>query len=357
MKVLIVNTFSTQSTFPSFNTAYIKGLLEKYEISNLNLDINQLAWNKLFSQEFIKKLHYNEEATKSTPCPMCKVLTEIEFKKLQENTLRTLNEALQIVKSNQAYLTDRISWAYSVFNDVRTLIYHCYGTYFTTHIPFWNTVGFDITDINNIYELATNEEKNPLIEIFEDIIISHVKDEKFDIVLTDIMFPWDIIPSLSFNIILKKYCPDIHINYAGQGFDEFCFSRVRGKLKKDIRYFFKFDSIFVYRNDMGIIKLIQDYRLGQYLYIENLYYLIDETINTNKLNNNYPFYNEIVPNYDDIKFKDYLIPEPVLIDRLSYRCFWAKCNFCSINSSKTYEHKINVKNRHSCKYPWLIFVV
>ena len=47
MKTLILNTFSSFATFPMFNPAYLKGLLNQANIENKHIDVNQIIWNVL----------------------------------------------------------------------------------------------------------------------------------------------------------------------------------------------------------------------------------------------------------------------------------------------------------------------
>lgn len=214
------------------------------------------------------------------------------------------------------------------------IIYCGCGTFFMTNIPYWANIGFNPNNVDLIYEVAQNRTINPLIKIIESNIMPIILKYEPKIVLVDIMFPWDIIPALTMNLLLKKHLPSCHINYAGQGFDEFSFSRIRHKLVNS-KFFFGFDSIFVYRNDTGLIDLVKSLLLEKEIgNIENLC-----VINTSipKINFNKLFDETIIPNYDDIQWDKYFYPERIVTDRLSYRCFWAKCNFCSINSNKRIE--------------------
>lgn len=331
MKTLILNTFSSFATFPMFNPAYLKGLLNQANIENKHIDVNQIIWNVLLDKEFISKLQFHPELIKLTPFPYSEIDNVEYFEIVKEKILNRIDRAKSILRSSSAKDIKYLRWVQLVIFKAMNLIYCGYGTFFMTNIPFWAKMGFNPNHVDSIYEIAKSKEMNPLIDIMENFIIPEILNYEPNIILVDIMFPWDIIPALTLNLLLKKYLPLCHINYAGQGFDEFSFSRLRHKLSNS-KFFFGFDSIFIYRNDEGLIDLVKTLLVGKEVSdIENLYKRGADApeINPNKL-----FNESIIPNYDDIQWDKYFFPERIVTDRLSYRCFWAKCNFCSINSNK-----------------------
>lgn len=330
MKTVILNTFTSFATFPMFNPAYLKGLLLRAGIENKHIDVNQITWNILLNEDFLNSLSFNKEIVETSPFPYSILNTASEFSTSKQKVLRRINKAKQILQSSSATNIRLLNWAQHVIFRALNLIYCHYGTFFMTNIPFWANIGFEYNDISHIYSLAEDRAHNPLIQIFELEIVPRIKQEAPDVILVDVMFPWDIIPALTLNILIKKHLPSCHINYSGLGFDEFSFSRITHKMKNP-QFFFNFDSVFVYRNDGGIIELIKriaDNRKTDD--IENLYTPKSfGPISTGKL-----FDESVIPNYDDIEWDKYFFPERIVVDRLSYRCFWAKCNFCSINSNK-----------------------
>lgn len=364
MKAIVLNTFSIQAIAPSFNTSYLVALLKKHGINDVKqIDINQLVWNTFYSSDFISKLEYNAELSSKNINPYCR-LTPKQFLSVKAHAISNIEDALRIMKGEEFYQFHKLIWAQKIFYDVSLLICHTSGTFFTSHLPYWAKVGFNVSDVEQIYEIAQNDKTNPLIGILNEKLIPLIIKENPSIILVDIMFPWDIIPALTLNILLKKGLPQIHINYAGQGFDEFCFSRIKEKLTNDIRFFFGFDSIFLYRNDNGIIDIFNNFDKQDFSSIENLAYIENNKIKLNTINNSSTLNHSIVSDYDDIDFKAYISPKPILIDRLSYRCFWGRCSYCSINSNKIYgtniaiEHMINkidkFEEMYGVKHFWFL---
>lgn len=339
MKSLILNTFSSFSTFPMFNPAYLKGLLCRAHINNKHIDVNQIIWNTLLDREFIEEQKFQYELIQNNPFPYSIIQTAEDFENKKRKVVNRIDTAKSILRLSDARNIRNLRWAQMVIFRAMNIIYCGCGTFFMTNIPYWAKIGFNPNNIDMIFEVAHNRMINPLIKIIENKIIPIILKYDPKIVLVDIMFPWDIIPALTMNLLLKKHLPACHINYAGQGFDEFSFSRIKHKLVNS-RFFFGFDSIFVYRNDMGVIDLVRTLLMGNKISgIENLCTPNNPIPN---INCKKKFDESIIPNYDDIQWNKYFYPERIVTDRLSYRCFWAKCNFCSINSNKQIEQTTSI---------------
>ncbi|WCF99639.1 B12-binding domain-containing radical SAM protein [Porphyromonas gingivalis] len=344
MKTLILNTFSTFSTFPMFNPAYLKGYLQRDGIECQHMDINQIVWNKLLSKPFLQSLVFNKQRILETPFPYSIIYSEADFADTKERVINRIEYAINILREKDNLNIRNLQFAQAIIFRALNLIYASFGTFFMTNIPFWAKIGYDCRDVKKIYSIALDRKRNPLVSIIEEIIIDQIIPISPPIILVDILFPWDIIPALAMNLLIKKHLPKCHINYAGLGFDEFSFSRLEEHLKISNEVFFGFDSIFIHRNDSGIVELIRHIRLKNDLdNIENLYWNKDGEIRINHINKNKYFDDTVLPNYDDIDWSKYFIPERIVTDRLSYRCFWAKCSFCSINSNKTLEHSSSVE--------------
>lgn len=342
MKTIVLNAFSSFATFPMFNPAYIKGLLCREGIDNIHIDVNQITWNSLLEEEFLAKLSFNE-AVLDPSFPYTIISSNKEFELTKAKVLHRISKAKFLLRSSSSIIFRNLLWAQRVIFRALNLIYCHYGTFFMTNIPYWTKVGFDFNDISQIYDIATDKTSNPLICIFEEKVLPAIIKESPKIILVDIMFPWDIIPALTLNILLKKYLPYCHINYAGLGFDEFSFSRIQHKMNNH-NFFFGFDSIFMYRNDNGLVQLVKNITNGQKVgEIDNLY----SPNSFGHIKQDKLFDETVIPNYDDIEWSKYFFPERIVIDRLSYRCFWAKCNFCSINSNKRIKQMSSVKQQIS----------
>lgn len=344
---LVINSFSIQASSPPFNLGYLAGLLKKNNIPEVSIiDINLIIWDYLYSADFLKTLSYNKELLSDNI--YCQPICYRGFVALKENTIKNIDIAKNIIKSKEFYSFPKFIWAQKILYDASCIIYYSSGTFFTSHIPYWSKIGVEFKDIEKIYKTSQDLVTNPLIAIIEKKIIPLILEIEPSLILVDIMFPWDITASLTANTIIKKYLPNVHINYPGQGFDEFCFSRIADELQNDKKLFFGFDSIFTFRNDAGIISLVKNHQVKQGLNgINNLFYLENNTIQTNIIENRSTIDDDILPNYDWADFEKYLIPEPLIVDRLSYKCFWSRCSYCSINLNKLVGTTVNLNRQIS----------
>ena len=343
-KCLAINSFSFQATVPPYNTSYLVGYLKSNNVNTKQLDANLIVWNTLLSTDYLNNIFFNENIVHELDCPFCPTLTIKDFETLKTDVLNNINIATRIVRCNEIYDFDKFCWAEKVFFDAMTLIYHQYGTFFTTHLPYWGKgIGFNYNNVDDIYNISCDKNHNPLIEIFESKILPQINAVSPEIIFIEIMFPFDITGALTLNTLIKRNFPKVHLNYSGLSFDEFNFSRIKANLYKDKRFFFNFDSIFLYRNDNGILDLVKRLGTEETLNIQNLSYINSEQIIHNEQNEYIPYDETILPDYLDLNLDLYYVPEKVFIDRLSTRCFWAKCSFCSINAHKGIKQLHNVK--------------
>lgn len=345
-KSLIINSFSFQATVAPYSASYLVGFLKSEGKQASQIDANLIAWNELLSYEYLKGIEYNESVLDELDCPFCPTLQKDEFNALKTEVLDAITIANKIVRSQEIYNFEQFCYAQKIYFDAFTLIYHQYGTFITTHLPYWgNHVGFDYNNIDNIYKIATDEKRNPLITIYKAKVLPLIKELRPDIIFSEIMFPFDVIGALTLNTLIKEQFSEIHINYSGISFDEFNFSRLKSSLERSSRYLCMFDSVFIYRNDKGIIGLIEKLENKSELSgIDNLAYRVDEKVLFNSLTESQPYDDSVIPDYSDLELEKYFVPEPVFVDRLSTRCFWSKCSFCSINA-----HKSSTEQLHHLK--------
>ncbi len=366
-KLLAINSFSFQASVPPYSTSYLIGYLKSEDREISQLDINLMVWNELLSHDYLKEIYYNASLLGELDCPFCQTLQKEEFELLKIDVLEKISIANTIIKSKDMYDFNQFCYAQKIYFDALTLIYHQYGTFFTTHLPYWgNHIGFDYNNIENIYKIANDEKRNPLVSIYRNKILPLIKQIKPDIIFIEIMFPFDIVGALTLNTLIKEQLPQTHINYSGISFDEFNFSRLRDNLKTDHKFLCKFDSVFLYRDDKGILKLIDN--IGNKVElsdIDNLVYNYNNNVIFNNITESQPYDDGIIPDYSDLDLKKYFVPETVFVDRLSTRCFWAKCSFCSINAHKNIHkqlHKINktvekikiMQKKYGVKYFWFL---
>ncbi len=331
---MVINNFSMFPSIPQAAGAYITGLLRSKNIPVKQMDVGLELWRYFLSAEYLSNRNFKPEIFTKYPCPYCPEVDLKKFNEIQNFVVQNIDDAKEILRNKKSfYNLEKFHFAFETISLAESLIFYEYGTLLSNRFIFWPKIGMDIKSVADIYMLSDNCELNPFIQAMEKEIIPKILQESPSLVMMDFMFPWEIIQILTLNKLIKKHCPNTHINFPGHGFDEVSFSRLKSKLEKDQRFFFGYDSMFLYRNDDGLCRLNTDQSGLELNQIEDLAYIENDSINLTKHIESQPYTKGVLPDYSDIPLKEYYIPELVLMDKTSSRCFWGKCNYCSINAS------------------------
>ncbi len=336
-KVLLLNSFGFFPSFPSVSTAKVASLLRNENISVKNFDLNLAMWKTMLSRDNLSLCNFRKEVIKHTEIPFPLSVNEKNHSILKENVLNNIETALNVFKSpEEFYNHSTLTWAVNILFQAQQLIYFQYGCFITNKVIFWPQIGFNVNNIEIIYNLSIDAELNPFISLYNKTLEPLLNAYKPNIIGIDIAFPWEILPVLTINKLIKKSFPSIHINFTGHGFDEMNFSRISHRLNNNPKLFFDFDSLFLSRNDRDLQLFyshdpnsIHDVSTFNSLAIKNgdnicVSKNIVESLNEQSL----------FPDYHDLPLKEYYTPHLVLIDKMSNKCFWSKCAFCNINTYK-----------------------
>ena len=333
-------------TTPPSSTSSVNQMLKKNKVDVVNIDLNIKIWEELLSEQFIKNCHYNEVNFMDSKGYFFEEISENDFEEIKQNVISNIEHAKHIFRNLELFNdTNKLSWAVSIVYQAQQVIYYHYGTFIHNKVIFWPKIGVDTNDLFQVYELSENAVHNPFIEIYNKNIIKELVALSPSIIGIDIQFPWEIVQALTLNKLIKKNLPNVHINFIGHGFDEFCFSRIAKKFNVNPSLMLDFDSVFLVRNDAELLKLytsekLDDNRLKE---IRSLAYISsNKTIYTND-----PFYESdydesIYPDYEELDLSLYYSPEVTFVDQLSSKCFWNKCTFCNINKFKLDRCEVNL---------------
>lgn len=129
MKTLILNTFSTFSTFPMFNPAYLKGYLQRDGIECQHMDINQIVWNKLLSKPFLQSLVFNKQRILETPFPYSIIYSEADFADTKERVISRIEYAINILREKDNLNIRNLQFAQAIIFRALNLIYASFGTF------------------------------------------------------------------------------------------------------------------------------------------------------------------------------------------------------------------------------------
>ncbi|MEW6606417.1 MAG: radical SAM protein [bacterium] len=347
MKTLIINSFGLFPTHPPYSTSYVYSMLKSKGVVVEQIDMNLLLWEILLSREYLSQRTFRPEIYLESKNPLSPEISEKIFTLMKQNTCEQIEHAKAILRSKKDfYSPKRLLWACNIIFQSQQVIYYEYGTLFLSKVIFWPKYGFNINSISGIYELSSDYLHNMFIDIIETHVIPKIVDFSPSIIGIDFQFPWEIVVAVTLNRLIRKHLPNVHINFMGYGFDDVCFARIKDKMAMNEKLFFGFDSIFLVRNDEQLMIMYtgEDFSPDRLRRISSLAY-VDKS--TKRIFINGPFEEsrinqDVIPNYDALDLKAYFTPELVLLDKLSTKCFWSRCSYCSINAFKKYRQEVNV---------------
>lgn len=346
-KVLILNTFGLFPSIPPYSTSFVTSLLRKNNVSVEQIDLSLEIWDHMLSKQYLETLTLKKENLKDSSFALCPEISEKTFSVIKENVLDNIDKAKAILKDEKSLTdVDKMLWAVNIIFQAQQVIYYNYGTFIGDKPKYWPKMGFDVHSISTIYELSEDRMHNPFITIYEKLIIPKIMEINPSIIGIDMMWEWDIIPALTLNKLIKKSMPNVHINFIGHGYDEFCFARLKDRLENESKLFFSFDSVFLVRNDDALVKLVtlDSFNNNKLKDIPSLAYLCDNIgiANSPFIEGTIDF--SIEPDYSDLKLSKYLTPNIMFAEKMSSGCFWSKCNYCCINRFKKFRQETNIDN-------------
>jgi hypothetical protein len=343
--ILVLNNFGFFPTQPPPSTSYVIGLLRSKGFLAKQIDIGIELWDYFLSPQYLKKMELKPDNLLHSSCQFCPPITEKRFKALKDYVVQAIDKAKMILRDGkQFYNIKKLAWATHVIFQAQQVIYYNYGTFMASKAIYWPYIGFNVNSLKAIYALSEDTKHNPFIEAIEREIIPRIKHLSPDLIGIDIIFPWEIVHVLTLNKLLKKHLPVAHINFIGHGFDEFSFARVKDRLKINTKLFLGFDSLFLVRNDESLCDLvsIKDRSFHNLQKISSLAYIDNNIVGINGLFEEGKINFNIFPDYSDLPLKKYFAPKLVFIDKMSTKCFWSQCTYCSINSYKKNRQEVDI---------------
>ncbi|MCK5171632.1 MAG: hypothetical protein KAQ75_17265 [Bacteroidales bacterium] len=347
MKNLIINNFGMFPISPPYVQGCIKSLLTNKNIQSEILDVNIITWKHLLSREFLNECEFRPVSFKKTQVPFSLISNKKSFNEIKSNVIRNIDTALAVFKDKINFFNiNKLTWACSIVFQAQQIVFYHYGTFITNKIILWPEIGYNVKSVAKINDLSSNETNNPFIKIFEKYIIPQIIAKNPRLIGIDIAFPWEVIQALTLNKLIKKHLPSTHINFTGFGFDEFCYARIQNELKSNSDLMFGFDSAFMVRNDNELSKLfsLSDFSPSNLQSLKSFSFF---NSSTNSLTINEPFEEvdinlDLIPDYSDTNVKEYFSPHAIAIEKMSSKCFWSRCSYCSINSYKKFRNEVNV---------------
>ncbi|WP_102275098.1 radical SAM protein [Cytobacillus massiliigabonensis] len=338
MECLVLSSFEYFPTQPPINTPFITAFLKKNGINSTQLDMNIEVWDYLLSPGFIKELTYNSGYSKYCDELNVPNMNFEEFNYKKNYLLSSIDTIKSYYRNKEIfYDTYALAWANERIREFKYLFYYSYGILvdnLKTTYSFDNELHFSFSGMDNF---SSDNQSNPFIRIFENILSAKLKDSAPPVILIEALYAVQFPHLATLTKVLKRLYPNSHICFSGFGFDQLVFARIKHSLKNNHLSFLGFDSIFMVRNDHALLSLVNHILNGKE--INTIQSLAVNCQSTDNIINEKPLYEQytkqsVLPDYEDIEFNRYFSPHRVIIERYSNRCYWYKCNYCSINAFK-----------------------
>lgn len=173
-------------------------------------------------------------------------------------------------------------------------------------------------------------DQNPYYDFFEKWI------EQFDMrdvsfIGISISFAKQMLPALQLAKMIKEKYPSIFIQLGGS---------LMAHLKSDnfasiLQYC---DAIVQKEGEIPICRIIRKLQLGRKLDIDDgAVFMSNGHLSFPRDIREIDVSKETVPDFESIRFNDYLVPYPVVPLQIGRTCYWGKCTFCCLNAA--FSHK------------------
>ena len=323
---------------PSSAIPDIAGFLESKGYSVYIYDANIDFYNWILNEEKIKdtySLCYNVvnnllDYKHPKEIQIKKFFDESEYSRI----LGKIEKAKNILRTKDFYNPVRYKIAHYVINKALELLSLPYDTWILyERSVIGNETGFEFNDYKNMIK---EKEGNIFIEYMNSLAQKIIKRNANSVcILADI--EGQIIPAMTLASILKENGQKNIVIFGNY------IPLIQTDLKQDKTVFSDISDIFMYENNPIAMMQLMDYFKGKKKIetVNNILYLDDNK----KIKEN---------RYSDEKTKDfyfqkfeyineyhYFFPEKVLPIVIADGCYWGKCKFCDLFSSKYSVKDIN----------------
>jgi len=185
-----------------------------------------------------------------------------------------------------------------------------------------------ILSSKNLFRYIKDSKENPFYNFFKEEILPIIKERKIDVFGISITAPSQVISSLTFGYIIKKFLPKVHVVIGGQWISLY---RKQISRRSDLGLFF--DSAIFFEGETPLFLLIKALN-GQMNFSEvpNLIYKDGSEFRMTKKVSFEDLDKLPTPDYDGLPIGKYnrslKTGEIFLTFETSRGCYWNKCIFC-----------------------------
>ncbi|WP_294349861.1 radical SAM protein [uncultured Clostridium sp.] len=179
------------------------------------------------------------------------------------------------------------------------------------------------------------KENTPYHDYIKNVLLKEILDKSPKLVNVTIVAEGQLVPSILIAYYLKKF--NIHVNISG-----YYITMLRDMFKTKDSIFNFLDSLVLFEEEMPLLKLV-DFLIsgkGDLENVDNLVYIKDGKVKFNKIGEPVLLDQLPVPDFDDLYFEKYFVPETAIPISTSRGCYWNKCKFCSFGKGvKKYDYR------------------
>ena len=363
-KLLLITPPFTQLNTAYPATAYLKGFLEKHEVSVEHFDLSIELFTAIFKGDFLRSIFIEAEELGNYSYPLVRKLKEMYISRielvigfLQESDVETANKILEEgflpMGHRLSKVNTTIQWEEGEIGVIDKAKH--YGTLFIEEIG-----DFIQSNVDEFFAFTKYAEQiatascnfNQLDEFlhYEPTLIEHemltilekqIKKHSPILVCFTIPFPGNLFAALRCSQFIKQFYPTIKISLGGG----YCNTELRSL--SDPRIFEWIDFISLDDGEGPLLKLV-DFLEGKVELneLERTYVLENkQVVYKDKIPNTiYHHKNLPAPNYAGLPYDKYVsfldIVNPMhrmWTDArwnkltISHGCYWKQCSFCDVN--------------------------
>ncbi len=186
--------------------------------------------------------------------------------------------------------------------------------------------------LSEILAVVHDQNRNPLVEYLNDIVVPSVLAEKPAVVGVSVAVVSQLIPALTLARLLRRADKQIHIVFGGGVCTRLAdVWRSRRELYDDV------DSVVLYEGEGPLLDLTRALEHGPDLRtVPNLVYRQADKIRSNPIASPVALDELPTPDFDGLPLDRYKAPQLILPLLSSRGCYWGKCAFCDFNRAYAY---------------------
>ncbi len=329
------------TSISKFNILWYNSCLKGWD----NYSFSDYFWRTIFDKDFFENFIYNQYLNSK------KVnFNESNIKKIRSdfkfiyNKLEYVNKRVDFVNNDHSPTWEDIFFMYRIFKKIISYYNNFYSdNWVEINLSRWIIFKWKL---DNIKDYLDNIDYYFSSEFINDFIVNIIKESllkrKWRLVYKfSIFWPDELVTVWLISKILKKYnsSSKIIVDFSASN-EQFDFSQWVNVINENWKKIFQIIDFFIFYRDYGkstdsIIKYLNDDEsdLDNVMYFNNWSIIFEHRIE--KELNSLKIEKFISNTFNKSSINIILLWSHIMWRFLPYKCYWSKCNFCTINSQNT----------------------